>query len=163
MKASRLTAIGLVAAAGLWIASGHFLPRETAGADVKPVKTVDGRRAAMIALSGARLPASALLGEEGGSSALHDELMDIGAAAACAEGLGVMRASLAMTVEYLKTREQFGVKIGTFQALQHRAVDMFVRTELARGTPDEAADRLIDLVLARGAPDNVTLIIVKAD
>src|SRR5215212_10190533 len=54
------------------------------------------------------------------------------AAASCAEGYGVMKTALAMTIEYLRTREQFGVKIGTFQALQHRAVDMLIESELLR-------------------------------
>src|SRR5262249_7018115 len=65
-------------------------------------------------------------------------------AAACAEGYGIMRTALAMTVDYLRTREQFGVKIGTFQALQHRAVDMFVETELARSMMILAAVRVGD-------------------
>src|SRR6185295_9602247 len=60
------------------------------------------------------------------------EVMDVAAAAACAEGVGVARTMLQMTLDHLKTREQFGVKIGSFQALQHRAVDMFIETELAR-------------------------------
>src|SRR4029079_7564950 len=68
--------------------------------------------------------------------------LDVGAAAACAEGIGVMRAVLAMTTEYLRTREQFGVKIGSFQVLQHRAVDMFIETELAYSTMLAAAIRV---------------------
>jgi alkylation response protein AidB-like acyl-CoA dehydrogenase len=70
--------------------------------------------------------------------------MDLGAAAACAEGVGVMRTALQMTVEYLRTREQFGVKIGTFQALQHRAVDMFVETELCKSMSILAAIKAAD-------------------
>jgi len=108
------------------------LPRDAEGLRVTPVKTMDGQNAAMITLSGAKVSEADRLGPEGEAAPLLDEIMDLGAAAACAEGLGVMRASLAMTVDYLKTREQFGVKIGTFQALQHRAVDMFIRTELAK-------------------------------
>jgi len=110
------------------------VPREVVLSSLKTVKTLDGQKAAMISLNGIRISSSRRLGEEGEAAAVIDEVLDIGAAAACAEGLGVMRTALAMTVDYLKTREQFGVKIGTFQALQHRAVDMFVRTELARGT-----------------------------
>jgi alkylation response protein AidB-like acyl-CoA dehydrogenase len=110
------------------------IPRSAAGLSIKTIKTLDNQKGAMIALDGVRVVAADRLGEEGAAGAVIDEVLDIGAAAACAEGLGVMRTTLAMTVDYLKTREQFGVKIGTFQALQHRAVDMFVRTELARGT-----------------------------
>jgi alkylation response protein AidB-like acyl-CoA dehydrogenase len=58
--------------------------------------------------------------------------MDYAAAAAVAEGVGIATAMLRMTVDYLGTREQFGVKIGSFQALQHRAVDMYAETELLR-------------------------------
>ncbi len=96
----------------------------------RSVKTMDGRRAAMLTLD-CTVPADRLLGAEGGAAPTLERALDLGAAAACSEGYGVMKAALAMTVEYLKTREQFGVKIGTFQALQHRAVDMFIETELA--------------------------------
>lgn len=101
-----------------------------AGFSRKTVKTMDGRRAGMLTFD-CKLPADRLLGEEGAAGPLLELAMDLGAAAACSEGYGVMKTSLAMTIEYLKTREQFGTKIGTFQALQHRAVDMFIETELA--------------------------------
>ncbi len=110
------------------------VPRDVVLSSLKTANTLDGQKAAMISLNGVRVSAGNRLGEEGEAAAIIDEVLDIGAAAACAEGLGVMRAALAMTVDYLKTREQFGVKIGMFQALQHRTVDMFIRTELARGT-----------------------------
>ena len=106
------------------------------GLHTQAVKTMDGRHAAILkfeAVSGE------LLGAEGAAAAVLDEVMDLGAAAACAEGTGIMRTVLWMTVEYLRTREQFGVKIGTFQALQHRAVDMFIETELAKSTSILAA------------------------
>src|SRR5262249_35433260 len=102
---------------------------DRAAAQVTPVNTMDGRKAAMITFDGAKAAARF----EGASAAI-EEALDVGAAAACAEGTGIMRTVLAMTCDYLRTREQFGVKIGTFQALQHRAVDMFVETELARST-----------------------------
>ncbi len=108
--------------------------RDAVLSSLKTANTLDGQKAAMISLNGLRVSASDRLGDEGEAAAVIDEVLDMGAAAACAEGLGVMRTALAMTVDYLKTREQFGVKIGTFQALQHRTVDMFIRSELARGT-----------------------------
>ncbi|MDI3289519.1 acyl-CoA dehydrogenase family protein [Polyangium sp. 15x6] len=120
------------------------LPRETEGLRITPVKTMDGQRAAMIKLDGVIVPGASRLGPEGAAAPVLDEIMDLGAAAACAEGLGVMRAALAMTVDYLKTREQFGMKIGTFQALQHRAVDMFIRTELAKSTSILASIKVSD-------------------
>lgn len=120
------------------------LARDTPGLRVTPIQTMDGRRAAMLRFDGVRLSEESRLGEEGNAAGVLDELMDLGAAAACAEGFGVMRTVLQMTVDYLRTREQFGVKIGIFQALQHRAVDMFVRTELARGTSLMASIRVAD-------------------
>ncbi len=101
------------------------------GVHTQRVQTMDGRHAAIVKLDGAT---AELLGSAGTAADVLDEVMDLGAAAACAEGAGIMRTVLWMTVEYLRTREQFGVKIGTFQALQHRAVDMFIETELAKST-----------------------------
>ena len=110
--------------------------KDAAGLKIQRVKMMDGRHAAIVMLEGA---AGELLGAEGAAAPVLDEVMDLGAAAACAEGNGIMRTVLWMTVEYLRTREQFGVKIGTFQALQHRAVDMFIETELAKSTSILAA------------------------
>ena len=102
------------------------------GVTVEAFPTIDGHRAARIRCDAVKLTKDARLGE-GDASALVTELLDLGAAAACAEAVGIMRTVLAMTCDYLRTREQFGVKIGSFQALAHRAVDMFVETELSRG------------------------------
>jgi alkylation response protein AidB-like acyl-CoA dehydrogenase len=107
------------------------VPKGAPGLRTQRVKTMDGRHAAILTLE--KVDAE-LLGSEGAAAPVLDEVMDLGAAAACAEGCGIMRTVLWMTVEYLRTREQFGVKIGTFQALQHRAVDMFIETELAKST-----------------------------
>ena len=109
------------------------------GVTIQPIKTLDGRRAAMIELDVEVTPDRRLAGN--GLAALTHAL-DVGAAAACAEGVGIMRAVLAMTTEYLRTREQFGVKIGSFQVLQHRAVDMFIETELAYSASLAAAIRI---------------------
>ncbi len=106
------------------------VPRGAKGLTTQSVRTMDGGRAAIVKLEGAE---GQLLGDGGGIDALELAL-DKGAAAACAEGLGVVSRVLWMTVEYLKTRKQFGVPIGVFQALQHRAVDMFVQVELCKGT-----------------------------
>lgn len=101
------------------------------GLDVQNVKTMDGGRAGRVLLEGAQ---AELLGEEGAGEGVLDLVLDKGAAAACAEGVGIAQTVLWMTVEYLKTRKQFGMPIGVFQALQHRAVDMFVQVELLKGT-----------------------------
>lgn len=103
--------------------------REAPGVAIRPVATMDGRRAAFIDLTDAE---GELLGAEGSGAAAVLAAFDLAAAATCAEGAGVMQAALSMTVDYLGQREQFGVKIGSFQALQHRAVDMFIETELAK-------------------------------
>src|SRR5262249_44017105 len=76
--------------------------------------------------------AEALLGPRDEGLPLLERIVDVGIAAICAEAVGAMSAMHALTVEYLKTRKQFGVAIGSFQALQHRAVDMFVALEQAR-------------------------------
>jgi alkylation response protein AidB-like acyl-CoA dehydrogenase len=114
------------------------------GVTIRSIKTMDGHHAAMIELAGVEVGADALLGAEGAAGAVLEQVLDLGAAAACAEGSGIMRTVLAMTTDYLRTREQFGVKIGTFQALQHRAVDMFIETELAKSTSILAALKVED-------------------
>jgi alkylation response protein AidB-like acyl-CoA dehydrogenase len=110
------------------------LDRQQAGLKVRPVDCMDGKKAALLDLEGVEVEADRLLGKEGDAGTLLDLLNDYGAAAACAEGSGVMQTVLMMTRNYLTERKQFGVAIGTFQALQHRAVDMFVETELAKST-----------------------------
>lgn len=108
------------------------IDRDTPGVHVRPVNTMDGRKAAMLRFDDVEVGADRLLGPEGRGAAALEAALDVGAAACCAEGAGLTQAMLQMTVEYLKTREQFGVKIGSFQALQHRAVDMFVEAEICR-------------------------------
>ena len=120
------------------------IDRDAEGLSIQPIKTMDGHRAAMIALDGVELSKDRLLGAEGAAISALEEAMDIGAAGACAEGVGITRAALEMTTDYLRTREQFGVKIGSFQALQHRAVDMFVETELCKSTAILAAIKADD-------------------
>jgi alkylation response protein AidB-like acyl-CoA dehydrogenase len=120
------------------------LDRDTPGLTIQPVKTMDGHHAAMITLDGVKVGKDRLLGAEGAGTAALEEAMDLGAAGACAEGAGITRAVLEMTTDYLRTREQFGVKIGSFQALQHRAVDMFVEVELCKSTAILAAIKVAD-------------------
>ncbi len=118
--------------------------RDTPGLSIRTVRTMDGRRAAMLGFDGVEVAADRLLGDEGNALPAIEWVIDRAAAAACAEGLGVMSTALSITRDYLCQREQFGVKIGTFQALQHRCVDMFVETELAKGTNILAAIRADD-------------------
>ncbi|MBW8901396.1 MAG: acyl-CoA dehydrogenase family protein [Massilia sp.] len=99
-----------------------------ASAAITDCRTLDGQRAASIVFDQVRLPASSLIG---GWDVL-DAGADYACALLCAEALGVMEALFAATLDYLKTRQQFGAPIGKFQALQHRMADMFVHLEQAR-------------------------------
>jgi alkylation response protein AidB-like acyl-CoA dehydrogenase len=101
----------------------------TPGVDVHGYRTVDDRRAADLVLDAVRLPADALLGDEGRAWPSLERARDEGAAAVCAEAVGAMRKVLADTVEYCKQRHQFGQPIGSFQVLQHRMVDMHLELE----------------------------------
>ena len=101
------------------------------GISLKPYRTVDGMPAADIEFAGLEVPASALLGEAGAALPLIDEAMDFATALLAAEAVGVMKYAQQETLEYLKTRKQFGVALGSFQALQHRMVDMMISCEQA--------------------------------
>ena len=111
-----------------------IVPGDTPGLERTGIQGMDGHRTAHIKLNGLELGADALLGGEGDALAAVEWAVDRAAAAACAEGQGQLAELLSRTVEYLKEREQFGQKIGTFQALQHRAADMFAEVELCKGT-----------------------------
>ena len=103
----------------------------SAGFTSHAYRTVDDRRASDLTFAGVRLPADALLGAEGGAWPSLELARDEGAAAVCAEAVGGMRKVLADTVDYAKQRQQFGQPIGSFQALQHRMVDMHMEVEQA--------------------------------
>ncbi len=112
---------------------GVFLvPRDAKGVTVKGYPTQDGMRAADITFTGVEVGADAAIGDPANGLPLIERVVDEARTALCAEAVGAMDESLKITVEYIKTRKQFGVPIGSFQALQHRAADMFVFTEQAR-------------------------------
>jgi pimeloyl-CoA dehydrogenase small subunit len=94
--------------------------------------TVDGLRAAEVTLSGVRVGPDGVIGEPGAALPVIEHAVDETVAALCAEAVGCMTAMHELTVEYLRTRRQFGVAIGSFQVLQHRAVDMLIALEQAR-------------------------------
>jgi alkylation response protein AidB-like acyl-CoA dehydrogenase len=94
----------------------------------------DGQRTGLLDLDGVEIGADRRLGAEGAALPHVEWVIDRGAAAACAEGQGLVQELFERTVAYLKQRKQFDVPIGSFQALQHRAADMFAETELCRGT-----------------------------
>ncbi|HXZ52104.1 MAG TPA: acyl-CoA dehydrogenase [Burkholderiales bacterium] len=109
-----------------------LVDRAAAGVGLRPYTTLDEMRAADVTLKGVEVGADALLGREGGALALIEEAVDFATALVCAEAVGAMKQANDATLEYLKTRKQFGVPIGTFQALQHRMVDMVIAAEQAR-------------------------------
>jgi pimeloyl-CoA dehydrogenase small subunit len=94
--------------------------------------TQDGQRAAEVAFADARVAPHDVLGAPDDAMPIIERAVDETIAALSAEAVGAMSEALTMTVEYLKTRKQFGVTIGSFQALQHRAADMTVALEQAR-------------------------------
>ena len=94
-------------------------------------KTLDGRRAAEIKLEGVRVPIEKLLGQEGAATVALERCRERAIAAQCAEAIGAISELNKATLEYTKTRKQFGVPLGSFQALQHRMVDMFIAQEEA--------------------------------
>ena len=104
-----------------------MVERLASGVSARGYLTQDGARAAEVVLTDA--PAT-LVTPDGLSALTH--AIDIGIAATCAEGVGVMDKALAITVEYMNTRKQFGVLISSFQALRHRVADMKMQLELAR-------------------------------
>jgi pimeloyl-CoA dehydrogenase small subunit len=110
-----------------------FLIDATApGVSVRGYPTVDGLRAAEVTLSHVRVDADAALGEPSAAFPLIERVVDQAIAALCAEAVGAMAAMHETTVEYMKIRKQFGVTIGSFQVLQHRAADMLIAVEQAR-------------------------------
>ena len=110
-----------------------FLIDATApGMSVRGYPTVDGLRAAEVTLSNVRADAAAAIGEPGAAFPLIERIADNAIAALCAEAVGAMAAMHETTVDYMKTRKQFGVTIGSFQVLQHRAADMLIAVEQAR-------------------------------
>jgi alkylation response protein AidB-like acyl-CoA dehydrogenase len=107
-----------------------LVPRDAVTLHAYPL--IDGTRAADVALRGVFVPADARLSAPGSGPTLLDEALDRAALAQVAEGLGCMEAVLAITNDYLKTRQQFGQPIGRFQALQHRMAEMFVDVQETR-------------------------------
>jgi len=120
------------------------VPRSAPGVTTRVAHTIDGKKAAFVRLEEVRVDNDARLGEEGSGAAVLDRTMDYAAAAAVAESVGIATEMLRLTIDYLGTREQFGVKIGAFQALQHRAVDMYAETELLRSISMAAMVRADD-------------------
>lgn len=112
---------------------GVFLvPANAKGVAKKGYPTQDAMHAADITFTNVEVGADAAIGDSGNGLPLIEQVVDDARIAMCAEAVGAMDESLKTTVEYIKTRKQFGVPIGSFQVLQHRAADMFVALEQAR-------------------------------
>jgi len=109
-----------------------LVPSGTRGIARKGYPTQDGLHAADITFTGVEVGPDAVIGDGENALPLIERVVDEARTALCAEAVGAMDESLKTTVEYLKTRKQFGVPIGSFQSLQHRAADMFVALEQAR-------------------------------
>ena len=120
--------------------------------------TQDGMRAAEITLEGVRVGADALIGTEGSALPVIERVVDEAMAALCAEAVGIMDESLALTLDHIKTRKQFGASLGSFQVMQHRAAEVLVQIELARSMAlfatfmagsDDAAERQAAILAAK--------------
>jgi alkylation response protein AidB-like acyl-CoA dehydrogenase len=126
--------------------TGLFLiDRKTPGVSVSGYRTVDGQRAGDVKFNSVVLPADALLGgeEHKGQALPHiEEAVDFATALLCSDAVGAMKSANDATLGYLKSRKQFGITIGSFQALQHRMVNMFIACEQARSMAILAACRV---------------------
>ena len=122
-----------------------LVPAKTNGVTLRSYPTIDGMRATDIQLSNVSLPENALLGKCDNSYLIIENIEQQGIAAVAAESVGAMQCVLDMTVEYLKTRTQFGRPIGDFQVLQHRAADMYVAVEEARSIAIYAAMMVMEV------------------
>ena len=112
---------------------GLFLvDAKAGGVSRRGYPTMDGLRAAEVSLSNVKVGAEAVIGEPGNAYPLIEQVGDIAIAALAAEAVGAMSAMHEITVDFLKQRKQFGVPIGNFQVLQHRAGDMLIALEQAR-------------------------------
>jgi alkylation response protein AidB-like acyl-CoA dehydrogenase len=120
------------------------VPFDAPGIVTRDVRMLDGQRAADVLLRDVRVGPDAVIGTAGAGWDILEAAADYGAGLLCAEALGAMDALFAATLDYLKTRQQFGVPIGKFQALQHRMADMYVHLEQARSMALLAAVRLAE-------------------
>lgn len=119
-----------------------LIPADAAGLRVTPQARLDHRAAGLVTLDGVRVAADAVVGAVGAGGPLLEAVVDAATVGLCAEMLGLAEAAFALTLDYLKTREQFDVPIGSFQALKHRAANVFIELQLARSTVMAAARAL---------------------
>lgn len=108
-----------------------LVPGDAEGLTKRTYPTIDGMRGADLEFEGVRVGPDAVLGEMGKALDIVEGVVDRASVALAAEGVGAMQATVDLTTEYLKTRTQFGKPLGSFQVLQHRAVDMLSETRFA--------------------------------
>ena len=132
---------------------------DAAGLAIERQRRVDARGAALVTLAAVEVDSAAIVGVEGQGAQLLEEVIDGATVGLCAEMLGSMQECFDRTLAYLKDRQQFGVPIGSFQALKHRAAEIYIQIELARScvmaagravdAGDDAARRLVSLAKSR--------------
>ena len=139
----------LIVAARTWGEDGDrdgitlfLVDPKAAGVDVRRTIMVDSRNAADIRFDGVQVDGADVIGAVGEGAAILDRVLDAGRTCLAAEMVGVSAQSFSMTVGYLKERDQFGRKIGSFQALQHRAAQLYCEIELAKSATLKAAQAL---------------------
>ncbi len=116
-----------------------LVPRDTPGLTVTPQQRIDSRAVALVNLDNIKVGADSIVGVPGEGCQMFTHVVDRATVGLCAEMLGGMSQIFDDTLNYLKTRQQFGVLIGTFQALKHRAARLFMELELARSSVMAAA------------------------
>jgi hypothetical protein len=119
-----------------------LVPAGAAGLSITGSPSIDGGRVAELKFDNVALGATDLLGDAGQGYATLERAIGRGVLALCAESLGAMEAAKAATLDYLRTRKQFGMLIGSFQALQHRMADLLLEVEQARSAVINAAAAL---------------------
>lgn len=121
-----------------------LVPGNAAGIQKRGYNRIEGGRAAELVLDKVQVGADALLGEEGRGLSLLERVSGYAVLALTAEAVGAMDVAKDQTLEYLRTRKQFGVPIGSFQALQHRMADLLLEVEQARSAVINAAAAIAD-------------------
>lgn len=129
-----------------------LVPSGAAGVEIEPVALLDTHHAAHVRFDGVTLKRSALLGDLDDGSRHLDYILDVARIGQSAELLGIAEEAFARTIEYLKDRKQFGVPIGSFQGLQHRAAIMFGEIEMCKsavlnalGALDDGRDNIAEI------------------
>ena len=133
-----------------------LIDRQQAGVQIDRSVLVDSRNYAQIHLKNVTVADDSLIGELNAGYTLLEQVIDIGNIALAAEMLGSMQEAFERTLNYLKQREQFGVPIGSFQALQHRAAQMFCEIELCKSVVLKALQALDKSALDKSSADNNT-------